>query len=578
MRIESHKIPKDVQQGLTSLLVNSVLFREHNTSPAIITTSPSQWLPYAFGESATFIDVTPLVGMTLWSNAQDIKDRLLERMRAAGWPDNRLIFEYVADQPRKGHRRVESDVVILDANDKPVMVGELKFQWPLDTSHIENVKLAAKGLGVRFAFVWNGQVLVFLDQNTGSVRNLEVFPSPDELEVLVPIDPDNESASKSSVEINRSRSADDLKRILANVRAETIILDYTIPFGTRETKFADAIRGFLPVKPPDVSRLDPLGALLLLAGSEPSTKRVTALVPQSFLSASAFSSAREYLENRLGLAGVAQLSSGLFLPLASIAPALMVLGNIREDRQVVFSISSNRGDVIEPTSQSWFQSFLTGLKGGEVGTETFVTDKAGPADWSPARYRPEIGVAESVLDRVFEARPLSDLFQVVFGSARPREEDKRGVPLLRGRDVSSPFMTRENLSRYRIEWPISEISMIRSQDVLLQRSGPKFACLLANEELGGIAIADSVVILRAANDRADPALLMQFLRSAIGQELLLSCAQTATIPTLRQAALRSLRVPILSPGVADELDALERVEQDLRGKADQARIYANESF
>jgi len=75
MRIESHKIPKDVQEGLTSLLIDSVLVRERNVSPAIITTSPSQWFPYAYGDSATFIDVTPLVGMTLWSNAQNIKDR-----------------------------------------------------------------------------------------------------------------------------------------------------------------------------------------------------------------------------------------------------------------------------------------------------------------------------------------------------------------------------------------------------------------------------------------------------------------------------------------------------------------------
>jgi hypothetical protein len=572
MRIESHKIPKDVRQGLTSLLIDSVFVRERNVSPAIITTSPSQWLPYVYGDSATFIDVTPLVGMTLWSNAQDIKDRLLERIGAAGWPDNRLVFEYVTDQasssPSKQDRRtVESDVVV-DENNKPAIVGELKFQWPLLTIHIENAKLAAKRLGVRFAFVWNGDVLIFLDSHTGVIRHLEVFPSPDELGILVPSDPYNETAAKPSVAINRCRSSNDLKRLLATLGPETIILDYTIPFGTRETKFTDVIRDLLPINTTDLRRLDPLAALLLVVGSESSAKSVTALVPQSFLSAPTLASTRQYLESRFGLAGVAQLTTGLFLPLASIAPALIVLGKTREDHQAVFSISSNRGDVIEPTNRSWFQSFRTALQGGDVGTETFVSDRAAPVDWSPARYRPEIGVAESVLDRVFDARPLSDLFEIILSSVRSREEDKRGVPLLRGRDLSSPLLTRESLTKYKVDRPISEVSKVRAQDVLLQRSGSRFQCRLADKELDGVAISDSVVILRARNDLAEPPLLLQFLRSAIGQDLLVSCAQTATVPTLRQAALRSLRVPILSPGVADDLHALERVEQDLRVKAD----------
>jgi hypothetical protein len=189
--------------------------------------------------------------------------------------------------------------------------------------------------------------------------------------------------------------------------------------------------------------------------------------------------------------------------------------------------------------------------------------------WTASSYRPEVRLAETKLAQVFSSRPLDEAFEIIQGFRHPREEDGHGEPFVRGRDLSANvILDKGQLAKFRSEQAVPERARIQSGDVLLQRIGARPQAVIAGPELENCVAGDTIVILRPRSETSDSPLLVQFLRSMQGQELLLSRAQTATAPTLRLSALRTLPIPILSGTIATDLDQLQTVEQDLRTRAD----------
>jgi hypothetical protein len=566
------KLPRDVQEGLISILLNAANAKEAGEPCTVITRSPGTWLAAPTSDSVTLLDLTGLIGASPWSSEQDLRDRLIDKITAAGWPETQVGLEQhstsslVAD-PRKVQIRAAADLIIFDGDGTPIAVGEVKRPGRPINSGIEQAKFLAKAFAARFAFSSDGERFLFLDFRDQSTRELAEFPSPAELGASVPPIDEAGFEDKQRVGIVRCETLQILLDSLSQSRARIIIVDHTVPFGLYQSNIAEEIRRSLPLPQQTVRRIDLLAALILAAATQKVTERLTALVPLTFLAAPSFEGTRNYLQARLGLAGVAELPPSTFAPITTLPPALIVLGANRSDKQVVFSSASSRGDIVQPESQPWFQSFTRGLR-GEATESGFLARVPQSQPWTLSRYRPEVKLAEAQLEEVFSSRALSDLFDIIQGYHHPREEDRYGVPFVRGRDLSSSPLGKEQLAKFKSGQLAPERAMIRTGDVLLQRIGAKPQCLVAGPELEGVAAADTVVILRPNSESADPALLVQFLRSTIGQDLLLSRAQTATAPTLRLSALSSLPIPSLSGVVSNDLDELQAIEQDLRSRAD----------
>src|ERR1700674_1273145 len=95
MSNHEHKLSKDVQRALMSILVKTTL-PDKDESYLVMTTSPGAWLASSGADSVTLLDLTGLIGTSPWSSEQDLRDRLVEQIVAAGWHETQGRFESVS--------------------------------------------------------------------------------------------------------------------------------------------------------------------------------------------------------------------------------------------------------------------------------------------------------------------------------------------------------------------------------------------------------------------------------------------------------------------------------------------------
>ena len=85
--------------------------------------------------------------------------------------------------------------------------------------------------------------------------------------------------------------------------------------------------------------------------------------------------------------------------------------------------------------------FLTGLLGNPMRTG-FQTKLIRKQPWLPGLHDPKVGLIQNRLERVFDAVSLSETCEVFQGVSYSRDEVGTGTPIIRGRDLSSPEVTR----------------------------------------------------------------------------------------------------------------------------------------
>jgi hypothetical protein len=250
--------------------------------------------------------------------------------------------------------------------------------------------------------------------------------------------------------------------------------------------------------------------------------------------------------------------------------SLFSLGSVpyKADHLVAFTSLSSRGDIVEPQQQGWLHSFLEGLSGRAMMLG-FRTHLIRDRPWTLAAQHPESRLIEERLQRAVGTAQLGELCEVILGLRHSREENPRsGVPVVRGRDLSSENLNKEGLSKFKIELPSPERGSIRAGDILLQRIGAKPHIAVATSELEGAVAGDTVFILRPRDARVSSVVISEFLRSSIGQQLLFSRAQRTTAPTLSVAGLRTVPIPTPEEDISEDLMSVREIEEDLRTRAD----------
>ena len=122
------------------------------------------------------------------------RDYVVPRLEASGWA-GRMLEQYpvtdgkIIPVPRHGphgrdHRRdrpLRADYVLEIEAGCPVAVVEAKREYKLPGDGLQQAMRYAQMLDLPFAYATNGKGIVEHDYDTGVERDLEVFPSPDEL-------------------------------------------------------------------------------------------------------------------------------------------------------------------------------------------------------------------------------------------------------------------------------------------------------------------------------------------------------------------------------------------------------------
>lgn len=129
-------------------------------------------------------------------NEADTRATLIDpKLRQAGWEDNQIKREHyyqrnyqytqgrvilVGDSHKRGEAR-KVDYLLRLSDAFPIAVVEAKAESEPAESGLEQAKRYAKDLGLAFAYATNGHTIIEYDFFTNTSRNLERFPTPQEL-------------------------------------------------------------------------------------------------------------------------------------------------------------------------------------------------------------------------------------------------------------------------------------------------------------------------------------------------------------------------------------------------------------
>ena len=102
-RVNPMQLAGDLQQGLIALLVDSATVTDRDDAPVVITTAPSHWLRYCKSDRLTILDISGLINSYVWQTHADQRDRLVDRLRQAGWPAAQIQVEVALAQIGRAH-------------------------------------------------------------------------------------------------------------------------------------------------------------------------------------------------------------------------------------------------------------------------------------------------------------------------------------------------------------------------------------------------------------------------------------------------------------------------------------------
>lgn len=123
------------------------------------------------------------------NEADTCRTYILPKLQAAGWEDDYIVEQLVLTPGRivpvgdKHIRRegLRPDYVLFIRRNIPIAVVEAKAEYKLAGDGLQQVIEYAEMMGLKFAYASNGRKIIEHDFITGVEREIDSFPSPDEL-------------------------------------------------------------------------------------------------------------------------------------------------------------------------------------------------------------------------------------------------------------------------------------------------------------------------------------------------------------------------------------------------------------
>jgi len=424
----------------------------------------------------------------------------------------------------------------------------------------------------RYALLTNGLEILLADLKADFTISRNTFPSPVELSFEAPaLDQTVSFAGEPDMQLNPVFDYPELVKRISDVGSGTLILDHTLPWGMRMPSDPHLV---VPEAFKNTTRADLIPALLSKVASRPNQGVTIALVYPAICSNSEFQKLRMFLSKRTRLSALLELPPDVFLPLTSIRPSIVRLASKKtEEQQPTYLYSfPSRGDLIDVSGQMWLSDVRSGLMGRKTRGGFF--DEISPgAVWTVGAHHPRLKEIENGIASLASLQVLGEFCDVFQGVRHPREEaiHGKGVPIFRGRDVSAGVPSKEQVTQFRMSSPPSEKYAVKAGDILLQRVGSTPSCVVASRDLEGVFASDTIFVIRPRTTEVSSFLISQFLSSAVGQTLLRGGIMGSGAPTISLAYLSKLAIPILPQVVSNDLDELQKLEQQLQGTAEKLR-------
>lgn len=573
MHTGHHYLPREVRDGIITLLVHAAVPESRDRPYAVITTAPSEWLSRSTADRITILDVTGIVGATPWTSEADVTDTVVESLHDLGWPKDRILRDLTITLgpdvgpllgPELANRVFQADLTLANKDREVFAQVFVKRSLTEPELTMARADVYLRGLSC-LTFITDGVRVFRLDAGRGVPRE-DSLPSPRNYGFGA-IRKRVKQKAKSDGSVVRCHTVDGLVSALNDLGSVSLVVDHTIPWGVRTPTVLASFGPYVPEK----LAVDVQAGLIALIAAQGGSRRVSSIVPRAVTASSQFAEMRVYLEEKLGLAAIVELPAGVFSPSTSIPTTVISLGSGTESKpsKTAFISLPILGDIVQVERKDWFLDLRAGLQGLPM-TSGFDVDLKGDLPWTYNAYNPAQRDAEERLGKIGDVAPLGELCDVFLGFRYPREEPCRsgGTPIIRGRDISANALARDDLSCYNIKEAAAEKYAVVEGDVILQRIGANPRCLVADSELVGAVATDTVFVLRPSHEKANGAQIAQFLRSMVGRDLLASRAQGASAPTLSVSSLRSLPILILPDDITQDLGKLEEAERDLRTRAD----------
>jgi type I restriction enzyme R subunit len=123
------------------------------------------------------------------NEADTCRNYIVPNLKIAGWEDDAILEQYVLTPGRivpvgNQHTRKQGlrpDYVLFIRRNIPIAVVEAKADYVNAADGLAQAIRYAEMLGVKFAYASNGRKIIEHDFITGLERDLENFPTPDEL-------------------------------------------------------------------------------------------------------------------------------------------------------------------------------------------------------------------------------------------------------------------------------------------------------------------------------------------------------------------------------------------------------------
>ena len=183
-----------------------------------------------------------------------------------------------------------------------------------------------------------------------------------------------------------------------------------------------------------------------------------------------------------------------------------------------------------------------------------------------------LGIGQSDLNRSLAKRwnKIDDIAFVSQGSRLakiPEGED----PIIQGRNIRAESLDIENLERRNLAEAKGKVQRTQVFDVLLQRIGATPAAYLVRETEVGLAVSDTVFIIRFKDLSVEVVeFIVQYINSEEVGKRISNARSYSVVPTQTLKSIKALEVPIPEKDILETVRQINNLEASLRAEHEKA--------
>lgn len=231
-------------------------------------------------------------------------------------------------------------------------------------------------------------------------------------------------------------------------------------------------------------------------------------------------------------------------------------------------------------SRPWFDSLSKWMKDKTPSTG-YTARVENNITWAVRANDPEIEKTFERLGRLGELVTLNELCEIHRGVIIDRtiEATEEGIPVVRLSNLKGGYLNLEDVRRVRKD-AIPEQALLKAGDLLVPEMIADQFSVVLNRSSELLAFGTNVFVLRLKDSRVSTEYLLEYLNSSTVRKLIAAKAfsRNTGLQTISRKQLGELSVPIFDPALFHGLGDIQKIELELRTKADELESFRRSLF